>query len=104
VESLARAAGAAVGRPTAIIFSADPPMADRDSTAAFAELAKEAAIVWVVPGGSEGLVSPSLAAGPAVTVIAEHQAVADDICDLLGASPPVSVSQSERGPGAYAQA
>jgi len=69
-----------------IIFSADPPLADRRSTAAFADLAMEAAVVWVVPANAQGLVSPAFANQPTVAVIGEHQAVADDIWDLLRAS------------------
>jgi len=75
-----------------VIFTADPPMADRSSALAFADLAAEAAVVWVVPANSQGLVSPTFGNAPTVAVIGEHQAVADEICGLLGAA------------GAYAQA
>jgi hypothetical protein len=85
-EAVAKVEGQAVARPAVIIFSADPPLADRRSTAAFADLAMEAAVVWVVPANAQGLVSPAFANQPTVAVIGEHQAVADDIWDLLRAS------------------
>jgi hypothetical protein len=92
VEVIARAQGQTVARPAVVIFTADPPMADRSSALAFADLAAEAAVVWVVPANSQGLVSPTFGNAPTVAVIGEHQAVADEICGLLGAA------------GAYAQA
>ena len=92
LEAVARAAGQAVTRPVVVIFTTDPPMADRGSAAAFGELAAAAAVVWVVPANSQGLVSPTFASRPTVAVIGEHPAVAEDIWDLLSAA------------GAYAQA
>jgi len=92
VEADAKVEGQAVAPPVVVIFTADPPMADRSSTAAFAELTAAAAVVWVVPANSQGLVSPAFANGPTVAVIGEHPMVTDDIWDLLGAA------------GAYAQA
>jgi hypothetical protein len=61
-------------------------VADRSSAVAFAELAAEAAVVWVVPANSQGLVSAAFANGPAVAVIGEHRAVSDEICELLTAA------------------
>jgi hypothetical protein len=92
VEVIARAQGQTVARPAVVIFTADPPMADRSSAVAFADLAAEAAVVWVVPANSQGLVSPTFGNAPTVAVIGEHRAVADEICGLLSAA------------GAYAQA
>jgi len=92
VEAVAKAAGQAVTRPVVVIVTADPPMADRSSAAAFADLAAAAAIVWVVPANSQGLVSPTFASRPTVAVIGEHPALTEDIWDLLSAA------------GAYAQA
>jgi hypothetical protein len=92
VEAAARAEGQTVARPAVVIFSADPPMADRSSALAFADLTAEAAVVWVVPADSQGLVSPTFANAPTAAVIGQHQAVADEICQLLSAA------------GAYAQA
>lgn len=92
LEAVARAAGQAVTRPVVVIFTTDPPMADRSSAAAFGDLAAAAAVVWVVPANSQGLVSPTFASRPTVAVIGEHPAVAEDIWDLLSAA------------GAYAQA
>jgi hypothetical protein len=86
VEITARAEGQTVARPAMVIFTADPPMADRSSAVAFADLAAEAAVVWVVPANSQGLVSPTFANAPTVAVIGEHQAVADEIWDLLSAA------------------
>jgi hypothetical protein len=83
VEAAARAGGLTVARPAVVIFTSDPPMADRGSAAAFGDLAAEATVVWVVPRNSEGLVSPAFARGPGIVVKGEHHAVADDICGLL---------------------
>jgi hypothetical protein len=83
VEAAAKAEGLTVARPAVVIFTSDPPMADRGSAAAFGDLAAEATVVWVVPRDSEGLVSPVFARGPGIAVKGEHHAVADDICRLL---------------------
>ncbi len=89
IEAAAGAAGLAVARPAVVIFTADPPMADRGSAAALGDLAAEATVVWVVPRNSEDLVSPAFTCGPGTVVIGAHHAVADDICGLLaeGARP-----------------
>jgi hypothetical protein len=91
----ASATGLAVARPAVVIASADPPMAERAAAAAFADLAAEATLIWVVPRKSEGLVSPVFAGVSGVTVFAEHAAVADDISDLL--LWPGAVSVPEKG-------
>jgi hypothetical protein len=79
----ASTAGLAVARPAIVIASADPPLADRAAAEAFADLAAEATITWIVPRKSEGLVSPAFADVPGVTVLGERAAVTDDIGDLL---------------------
>jgi hypothetical protein len=86
LEVVARSEGQTVARPAVVIFTTDPPLADRSSATAFADLAAEAAVVWVVPANSQGLVSPTFANAPTVAVIGEHQGIADEICELLSAA------------------
>lgn len=97
LRSSADAAGLVVARPAVIIAAADPPMADRAAAAAFAGLAAEATVAWLVPGKSEGLVSPAFANVPGVTVFTEHAAVADDIGDMLLWPGAVSVPRQGTG-------
>jgi hypothetical protein len=83
VESIARGAGLTVTPPTVVIFTANPPMADLGAGAVFGDLAAQAIVAWVVPGKLEGLVSPAFSAACGVTVFGEHQAVADEILDVM---------------------
>ena len=84
VQSQATAEGLSVAPPVVIIFfTADPPMAEPGAATVFADLAAEARVVWVVPRKLEGLVSPAFNRECSVTVLGEHQAVADDILDAI---------------------
>jgi hypothetical protein len=86
IQTVATAAGVTVAPPTVVIFTADPPMADLGAATVFGDLAAEATVVWVVPGKLEGLVSPSFGTARGATVLGEHQAVADEILDLMHGS------------------
>ncbi|MGH3192521.1 MAG: hypothetical protein ACRDPY_30285 [Streptosporangiaceae bacterium] len=83
VKTMATAAGLAVAPPAVVIFTADPPMPDPGAAAAFGDLASEAMVVWVVPDGLEGLVSRAFGAACGAAVLGEHQAVADEIIDMM---------------------
>jgi hypothetical protein len=97
VQTIATASGMTVALPTVVIFTADPPMADTGTASVFGEVAAEAMVVWVVPGKLEGLVSPAFGAACGATVLGEHQAVADEILDLMQADPlKLAPMQGER--------
>jgi hypothetical protein len=83
VGTIATAAGLTLASPTVIIFTADPPMADPSAAIVFGDLAAEATVVWVVPGKLEGLVSPAFGTAGGGAVVGEHQAVADEILDVM---------------------
>ena len=83
IQTIATAAGLTVTPPTVVIFAADPPMADLGAAAVFGDLAAEATVVWVVPGKLEGLVSPAFGTACGAAVLGEHQAVADEILDVM---------------------
>jgi hypothetical protein len=80
-----------------ILFTADPPRAEPGAATVFADIAAEARVLWVVPRKLEGLVSPAFSRECGVTVLGEHQAVAEDIRDLMRAGVP-RPEQSD-GPG-----
>jgi hypothetical protein len=90
VQTIATAEGLTVALPAIVIFTADPPMADLDAAKVFGYLAAEAAVVWVVPGKLEGLVSPAFAGAWGATVLGEHQAVADEILDVISGNTLIS--------------
>jgi hypothetical protein len=83
VQTIATAEGLTVARPAIVIFTADPPMADLDAAKVFGDLAAEATLAWVVPGKLEGLVSPAFARAWGAMVLGEHQAVADEVIDVI---------------------
>ena len=83
VQTIATAAGLTVVPPTVVIFTADPPMADLDAAAVFGDLVAEANVVWVLPAKLEGLVSPAFGTASGARVLGEHQAIADDIMDIM---------------------
>lgn len=83
VQTIATAAGLTVAPPAVVIFAPDPPMADLGAATVFGELAAEAAVVWVVPGKLEGLVSPAFGSACGAAVLGEHQGVADEILDVM---------------------
>lgn len=83
VQTIATAEGLTVAQPAIVIFTADPPMADIDAAEVFGDLAAEATVVWVVPGKLEGLVSPAFAEAWGAKVLGEHQAVADEVLDVI---------------------
>ena len=83
VQTIATAEGLTAAQPAMVVFTADPPMADLDAAEVFGDLAAEAAVVWVVPGALEGLVSPAFAGVCGATVLGEHQAVADEVLDAI---------------------
>jgi hypothetical protein len=83
VQTIATAESLTVALPAIVIFAADPPMADLDAAKVFGDLAAEATVVWVVPGRLEGLVSPAFARAWGATVLGEHQAVADEVLDVI---------------------
>ena len=87
-QSRATAEALAVAPPVVIIFTVDPPMAEPGATTVFADIAAQARVVWVVPRKLEGLVSPAFSRDCGATVLGEHQAVADDILDLMRADTP----------------
>jgi hypothetical protein len=89
VATIATAAGLTVAPPTVVIFAADPPVADSGATTVFGDLAAEATVVWVVPGKLEGLVSPAFRGA---AVLGEHQAVADEILDVMQAGAATAAS------------
>jgi len=90
VRTIATAEGLTVALPAIVIFTADPPMADLDAAKVFGDLATEAQMVWVVPGKLEGLVSPAFARALGTKVLGEHQAVADEILDVISGSALIS--------------
>ena len=83
VQTIATTAGLTAVPPTVVIFTADPPMADLDAAAVFSDLAAEANVVWVIPAKLEGLVSPAFGTACGARVLGEHQAVADEIMDIM---------------------
>ena len=83
IETIATAAGLTVSLPTVVIFTANPPVADLGAAGVFGDLAAEATMVWVVPGKLEGLVSPAFGNACGATVLGEHQAVADEILEVM---------------------
>ena len=83
VQTIATAAGLTVVPAAVIIFTPDPPVADLSAAAEFGDLAAEATVVWVVPGKLEGLLSPAFGATCGAMVLGEHQAVADEVLDVL---------------------
>lgn len=95
VQSQATAEALGVTPPVVIIFTVDPPMAEPGATTVFADIAAQARVVWVVPRKLEGLVSPAFSRECGATVLGEHQAVADDILDLMRAD----ASRPEEGDG-----
>jgi hypothetical protein len=88
VQSRATAETLSVASPVVIIFTVDPPMAEPGAAAVFGDIAAQARVVWVVPRKLEGLVSPAFSRECGATVLGEHQAVADDILDLMRADAP----------------
>lgn len=83
IQTIATAAGLTVAPPAVVIFTMDPPMADLRAATVFGDLAAEAAVAWVVPGKLEGLVSPAFGAACGAVVLGEHQAVADEVLDVM---------------------
>ena len=83
VQTIATAAGLTAVPPAVVIFTVDPPIADLGAAAVFADLAAEATVVWVVPEGLEGLVSPAFGTAGGAEVLGEHQSVADEILDAM---------------------
>jgi hypothetical protein len=83
VQAIATAKGLATTAPAVVIFTADPPMAERDAAEVFGDLVAEATVVWVVPRRLEGLVSPAFGTESGAVVLGENQAVADDILTRL---------------------
>jgi hypothetical protein len=83
VQTIATAAGLTVAPPTVVIFAADPPLADLGAATAFSDLTAEGTVVWVLPRKLEGLVSPAFGAACGAVVLGEHQALADEILDVI---------------------
>lgn len=71
-----------VTRPAIVFFAADAPLADAITAEEYDELAQEASITWVVPEHSADLISSVFARRDA-RIIIDHQAVADEIFNLL---------------------
>jgi hypothetical protein len=90
VQTIATAAALTVVPPAVVIFTVDPPIADLGVAAVFADLAAEATVVWVVPEGLEGLVSPAFGPAGGAEVLGEHQSVADEILDAMHGSVTAS--------------
>jgi hypothetical protein len=89
VGAIATASGLSVMSPAVVILAADPPVADLGAAAAFRDLAAEASVLWVVPKGLQGLVSPAFG----TTVLGAHPAVAQDVLDVLN-----GVTSGQDGP------
>jgi hypothetical protein len=83
VQRVAAAAGLTIERPTVVIFTADPPIPDSGTASVFGDIAAQATVVWVVPERLEGLVSPAFGSACGAAVLGVHQAVADEILDVM---------------------
>jgi hypothetical protein len=83
VETIATPASLTVATPAVVIFTEDPPIADRRAAAVFGDLSAEATVVWVVPEKLEGLVSPAFGGTCGAVVLGEHQAVGEEILDAM---------------------
>ena len=83
-----KAAGAAAW-PAVVFFTPEPPLADTVAAELFRDLAREASIIWALPKSAKPLLSEAFTDAPGVWVIADDQAVADEIAALLsnGADP-----------------
>jgi hypothetical protein len=86
VQPAAASVGLDVVRPAVVVCTADPPLADGGTVIALRDLALEATVVWVLPRDREKLISPALRNIPGVSVVTEHQSVAEDIWDAI--APP----------------
>lgn len=98
IETMATAAGLTVASPAVVIFTADPPMADIDAATVFGDLATEATVVWVVPRKLEGLVSPPFGTACGVAVLGDHQAVADEVLDVMHGDIFTSLAATKQPP------
>jgi hypothetical protein len=74
--------GAALLRPAIVLFVADAPLNDAVTASAYEEAAQEAAITWVVHESAMGLLSRDFE-GAGGRVLADHQAVADEVLTTL---------------------
>jgi hypothetical protein len=73
--------GLRLARPAAVFYAVEPPMADAVTAEEYGQLAREASVIWVVPGRSAPLMSP-LFAGDA-RVLTDHDVVTSEIVHLL---------------------
>lgn len=81
--SAAMGIGARLARPAVILFSTNPPIADRRSVDSFSQLAAEATLIWLVPRKAEGLVNPLFGDRGPAAVLAESDSVADRVCEIV---------------------
>jgi hypothetical protein len=73
-------------RPAVVFFTPEPPLADSVAADLFRDLAREASIIWALPRSAKPLLSKAFTDSPGVQVIADDQAVADEIAALLSSA------------------
>jgi hypothetical protein len=95
LAALARSAEPTAGTPAIIFFVLDAPLADAIATREYAELARDASIIWVVPEGSADLLSPIFTERARVSVITDHVTVADEVIDLLGDTAQIEQADTD---------
>jgi hypothetical protein len=74
--------GGPVAPPGVVFFAVEPPLADAITAEAYQELAREAAVIWVLPTGSVGRLSPIFAT-TAAGIVADHQTALSEVMELL---------------------
>jgi hypothetical protein len=74
--------GLRAARPTAVFYAVEPPLADPVTAEEYAQLARQASILWIVPEALAGLMSPRFA-GDDARILTDHDAVTDELVHLL---------------------
>jgi hypothetical protein len=86
-RALAEAAAPDAVRAAVVIFAPDPPLSDAVAARVFADLAREAVLLWAVPADLAGLVDPDLAGAAGASVLTDFATLADDIIARLTGGP-----------------
>lgn len=75
-------AGGGTAMPVVVVFGLDAPLPDEETIRSYTALTEMASVIWVVPGGSDGLLSREFVEA-SLRILPDHEGIAKEVVSII---------------------